>query len=84
MSALAAPSVQFPRRQSEAPTSGIEELVRLAETESYELVDGKLVEKEMAFLSGDVTTEIVIALAGFVKSRKLGKLVVEGAASRSH
>jgi Uma2 family endonuclease len=77
MTALAAPPAASVRKQRAAESADPEDLVKLADNGLFELVNGKLVEKGMSFLSGDVATEIVIGLGGFVKAHQLGKLVIE-------
>jgi len=51
-----------------------EELLNLPDAVSYELVDGKLVERNMGMESSEIAARIIFLIAAFLKNRKLGHL----------
>jgi Uma2 family endonuclease len=77
MTAVAALPVRTFSHPETAETVEPEDLLKLADNGLFELVDGKLVEKEMEFLSGRVVKKIVLKLGGFIEAQQLGELVVE-------
>ena len=56
-----------------------EDLLRMPDGDSYELVDGRLVETTMSFWSSYVAGEIHGSLRDFCRHKKLGWVVPEGA-----
>ena len=50
-----------------------EELDSLEDAGHYELVNGRLVERSMSFLSSEVATTFVIEMGGFVRRHGLGR-----------
>jgi Uma2 family endonuclease len=51
-----------------------EDLLRLPDAVSYELVDGKLVERNMGMESSEIAMRIAILIGSFVRPRRLGHL----------
>src|SRR4051812_5426721 len=65
----------------EAPTRyRPEDLLALPDADRYELVDGRLVERDMGAKSSYVAGEIDSALRGYCRQKRLGWVFPEGAA----
>jgi Uma2 family endonuclease len=59
---------------SQAPPITPEDLLRLPDSVSYELVDGKLVERHLGFESSEIAARIIFLIALFQRDHRLGHL----------
>lgn len=58
-----------------APPITPEDLLSIPDSVSYELVDGKLVERNMGFESSEIAARMIFLIALFLRDHRLGRLV---------
>jgi Uma2 family endonuclease len=55
-----------------------EDLLKMPDGDRYELVNGRLVEKEMGWEASEIASQLFLLLGSFVRDHQLGRIVVEG------